>query len=131
VSIMPGHTPGSVNYEFTAFDNKKPYKAFVFGGPGPRNGVQGGTEFLKSIERLEKDYTDVQVAVNVHSFLNSYPYPNGGLLERRDMKAKNATGPNPFIDNASWRQWLKEAHAGAVKYIAEEKAKADKAKSSN
>jgi metallo-beta-lactamase class B len=129
--ILPGHTPGSLAWEFTALDNKKPYKAFVFGGPGPRNGVQGGTEFLASIERLEKEFADVQVAVNVHSYLNSYPYSNGGLLERRDMKAKNPTGANPFIDNASWRQWLKEAHAGAVKYIADEKAKADKTKSSN
>jgi metallo-beta-lactamase class B len=129
VTIMPGHTPGSVNYEFTAFDNKKPYKAFVFGGPGPRNGVQGGTEFLKSIERLEKEYADVQVAVNVHSFLNSYPYPRDmGILELRDLKAKNPNGPNPFINNALWREWLKQAHEGAVKYIADEKAKAEKAK---
>ena len=129
VYIMPGHTPGSLTYEFTAFDNKKPYKALVFGGPGPRNGVQGGTEFLASVQRLEKDFTDVQVAVNVHSYLNSYPYPNdSGILERRDMKAKNPNGPNPFIDNATWRLWLKQAHEGAVKYIADEKAKAEKAK---
>ena len=126
VSIGPGHTPGSLNYEFTARDGGKNYKAFVFGGPGPRNGVAGGTEFLASIQRLEKDFPDVQVAVNVHSYLNSYPYSNGGLLERRDMKAKNPTGPNPFIDNASWRLWLKQAHEGAVKYIADEKAKAQK-----
>jgi len=129
VYILPGHTPASPAYEFTVYDNKKPYKGFVFGGPGPRNGVDGGTEFLKSIERLEKDFTDVQVALNVHSFLNSYPYPNNmGLLEMRDVKAKNPTGPNPFINNALWRQWLKEAHAGAVKYIADEKAKAQGAK---
>jgi len=126
VSIMPGHTPGSLTYEFTAYDNKKPYKALVFGGPGPRNGVQGGTEFLASIERLEKEFPDVQVAVNVHSWLNSYPYPNGGLLERRDMAKAKPGAPNPFIDNASWRLWLKQAHEGAVKYIADEKAKAQK-----
>jgi metallo-beta-lactamase class B len=126
--ILPGHTPGSLAWEFTAYDNKKPYKAFIFGGPGPRNGVEGGTEFLASIERLEKEFPDVQVAANVHSYLNSYPYSNGGILERRDMAAKNPKGPNPFVDNASWRQWLKEAHAGAVKYIADEKAKAEKGK---
>jgi len=127
VYVMPGHTPGSPAFAFTAFDNKKPYKAFVFGGPGPRNGVDGGTEFLASIQRLEKDFTDVQVAVNVHSYLNSYPYPhNMGLLEMRDLKAKNPNGPNPFINNALWKEWLKDAHAGAVKYIADEKAKAQK-----
>jgi metallo-beta-lactamase class B len=127
VYIMPGHTPGSVTYTFTAYDNKKPYKALVFGGPGPRNGVDGGTEFLASVERLEKNFADTQVAVNVHSYLNSYPYPHDmGILELRDLKAKNPTGPNPFINNALWREWLKDAHAGAVKYIAEEKAKAQK-----
>jgi metallo-beta-lactamase class B len=130
VSITPGHTPGSVNYAFTAYDNKKPYKAFVFGGPGPRNGVQGGTEFLASVERLEKEFADVEVAVHVHSYLNSFPYPNdSGILERRDLLAKRkAGGPNPFVDNATWRLWLKQAHEGAVKYIADEKAKAEKAK---
>ena len=50
-------------YEFTAYDNKKPYKALIFGGPGPRNGVKGGEEFLASVERLEKNFADVQVAV--------------------------------------------------------------------
>ena len=127
VYVLPGHTPASPAYEFTVYDNKKPYKGFVFGGPGPRNGIEGGTEFLKSIERLEKSFTDVQVALNVHSYLNSYPYPNNmGILELRDVKAKNPNGPNPFINNALWRQWLKDAHAGAVKYIADEKAKAQK-----
>ena len=127
VYVLPGHTPASPAYEFTVYDNKKPYKGFVFGGPGPRNGVEGGTEFLKSVERLEKQFADVQVALNVHSYLNSYPYPNNmGLLEMRDVKAKNPNGPNPFINNALWRQWLKDAHAGAVKYIADEKAKAQK-----
>jgi hypothetical protein len=119
-----------VNYAFTAYDNKKPYKAFVFGGPGPRNGVEGGSEFLASVQRLEKDFADVEVAVHVHSYLNSYPYPNNsGILERRDLLAKRKAGdPNPFVDNATWRVWLKQAHEGAVKYIADEKAKAEKPK---
>ena len=89
--------------------------------------VEGGTEFLKSVERLQKEFSVVQVAANVHSFLNSYPYPNNmGLLEMRDVKAKNPNGPNPFINNALWKQWLVDAHSGALKYIADEKAKAEK-----
>ncbi len=126
--IMPGHTPGSLTYTFTAFDNKKPHKAIIFGGPGPRNGVAGGTEFLASIERLQKDFADYEVAVNVHSYLNGYPYTNGGLLERRDMMKPGA--PNPFIDNASWRAWLKKAHEGDLQYI-EDAKKADAAKKTN
>jgi metallo-beta-lactamase class B len=127
VYILPGHTPASPSFEFAGRDGGKSYKTFVFGGPGPRNGVEGGTEFLASIERLEKQFADVQVAAHVHSFLSSFPYPNDmGLLEMRDLKLKNPTGPNPFINNTLWREWLKQAHVGALKYIADEKAKAAK-----
>ena len=45
------------------------------------------------------------MAVNVHSYLNSYPVSatTWGILELRDVKAKNPNGPNPFINNALWR----------------------------
>jgi hypothetical protein len=73
--------------------------------------------------RLNK-FLDVQVAANIHSWLNGYHYPNGGLLERRDRLAMRKPGdPNPFIDNASWRQWVKIAQDGAAKSLADEKAK--------
>jgi len=123
VSITPGHTPGSVNYAFTAFDNKKPYKAFVFGGPGQRNGVEGGTQFLASIERLQRQFADIEVPVHVHSWLATYPYPGGGIFERAQALARRKPGdPHPFVDNAAWRQWLATAHAGTVKYIEDAKA---------
>ena len=51
---LPGHTAGSPSFEFTVYDNGKPHKAFLFGGPGQRNGVEGGTEFLNSIRRLKQ-----------------------------------------------------------------------------
>jgi metallo-beta-lactamase class B len=126
---LPGHTPGSASFAFTAYDNGRPHKAFVFGGPGPRNGIDGGTQFLASVKRLEREFADIEVPVHVHSYLNSYPYPNGGILERRDILATRKAGaPNPFVDNATWRLWLTQAEAGATKYVADEKAKADKAK---
>lgn len=124
---LPGHTPGSPSLEFTVYDQGKPYKAFVFGGPGPRNGVSGGEQFLASVNRLAQMEPDVQVAVNVHSWLTSYPYPNGGLLERAQKLAQRKPGePHPFVDNASWREWLKMAQEGAVKNLEDEKAKAAK-----
>jgi metallo-beta-lactamase class B len=124
---LPGHTPGSASFEFTVYDGGRPHKAFIFGGPGQRNGVEGGTQFRSSIERLERDFSDVEVPVHVHSWLATYPYPSGGVFERAQALARRKPGEShPFVDNAAWRQWLKTAHAGTVKYI--EDAKAGRAK---
>ena len=127
-AVMGGHTPGSVSYEFTTHENGKAYKSFVMGGPGGAANLEGAQQFLESATRLNK-FLDIQVAVNVHSWLNGYHYPNGGILERRDRLAMRKPGdPNPFIDNASWRQWVKMAQDGARKAVDDEKAKAATAK---
>ena len=123
VRKLPGHTPGSASFEFTVYDGNQPYKAFVFGGPGQRNGVEGGTQFLSSIERLQRQFADIEVPVHVHSWLATYPYPGGGIFERAQALARRKPGdPHPFVDNAAWRQWLATAHAGTVKYIEDAKA---------
>lgn len=120
----PGHTPGSLSAEFTVYDNGTPHKAFLFGGPGPRNGVTGGAQFVDSINRVSQ-IPGVEVAVNVHSWLTSYPYPNGGILERAiKLKARKPGEPNVFVDAASWQQWLKMAKDGAAKNLEDEKRKA-------
>ena len=120
----PGHTPGSLSAEFTVYDNGTPHKAFLFGGPGPRNGATGGAQFIESMERISK-IPGIEVAVNVHSWLTSYPYPGGGILEREiKLKARKPGEPNPFVDAAAWQQWLKMAKDGAVKNLEDEKRKA-------
>lgn len=126
---LPGHTAGSPSFEFTVYDNGKPHKAFLFGGPGQRNGVEGGTEFLNSIRRLKREFADVEVPVHVHSYLNTYPYPSGGAILEPAMKlAQRKPGdPHPFVDNAFWRKWLDIAEAGTIKYIEDAKAKAKSA----
>jgi metallo-beta-lactamase class B len=127
---LPGHTPGSPSFEFTVYDNGRPYKAFLFGGPGQRNGVEGGTEFLNSIRRLKREFADVEVPIHVHSYLNTYPYPSGGAILEPAMKlAQRKPGePHPFVDNAFWRKWLDTAEAGTIKYIEDAKAKAQSAR---
>jgi metallo-beta-lactamase class B len=120
---LPGHTPGSASFAFTVFDGGTPHKAFIFGGPGQRNGVEGGTQFLSSIERLQRQFSDVEVPVHVHSWLATYPYPGGGVFERaRALARRKAGDPHPFVDNAAWRQWLDTARAGTLKYIEDAKA---------
>jgi metallo-beta-lactamase class B len=120
---MPGHTPGSASFAFTVYDNGRPHKALVFGGPGQRNGVEGGTQFLDSIRRLKREFADVEVPVHVHSYLNTYPVPGGGTVHEPAQKlAQRKPGqPHPFVDNKAWRAWLDVAEAGTIKYIEQEK----------
>jgi metallo-beta-lactamase class B len=118
---LPGHTPGSPSFTFTVYDNGRPHKALIFGGPGQRGGVEGGTEFLNSIRRLQKEFADVEVPVHVHSHLATYPYPGGAVFERM-QKPRKPGDPHPMVDNATWRAWLKTAEAGTVKYIEDAKA---------
>jgi metallo-beta-lactamase class B len=120
----PGHTPGSLSAEFLVYDNGTPHRAFLFGGPGPRNGVTGGQQFLDSLERVSQ-IPGIEVAVNVHSWLASYPFPNGGILERANLLKQRKPGePHPFVDPAAWRLWLAQAKTGARQNLEEEKRKA-------
>lgn len=118
---LPGHTAGSPSFEFTVYDNGRAHKALLFGGPGQRGGVEGGTEFLTSIRRLQKEFADVEVPVHVHSHLSTYPYPGGAVFERL-QKPRRPGEPHPLVDNATWRQWLRVAEAGTLKYIEDAKA---------
>ncbi len=121
---MPGHTPGSLSAEFTVRDNGRSYKAFMFGGPGPRGGVAGAEQFLASANRLAR-IDGVEVSVPVHSWLNDYHYPNGGVFERAQKLARRTAGqPNPFVDPASWRAWVKIVQDGAAKNLDAERKKA-------
>jgi len=121
---LPGHTGGSPSFEFTVFDGGRPHKAFLFGGPGPRNGVQGAEQFLSSANRVAQ-IPGVEVSVPVHSWLNDFHYPNGGIFERAQKLAQRKPGePHPFVDRASWQAWVKEVQAGALKNLQEEKQKA-------
>lgn len=117
---LPGHTAGSPSFSFTVFDHGRPHKAILFGGPGQRGGVQGGTEFLGSIRRLRKEFSDIEVPVHVHSHLSTYPYPGGAVFERM-QKTRRPGDPHPMVDNATWREWLKTAEAGTLKYIEDAK----------
>jgi metallo-beta-lactamase class B len=121
---LPGHTPGSPSFEFTVYDNGTPYKAFLFGGPGQRNGVEGGTQFLNSLRRIKAELADVDVPVHVHSYLRTYPYDSGGTVfePMAKLAMRKAGDPHPFVDNAQWRRWLDTAEAGTLKYIKDAEA---------
>lgn len=120
----PGHTPGSLTAVFNVLDNGTPHKAVLFGGPGPRNGVTGGQQFIESLDRIAQ-IPGIEVHVQIHSWLASYPYPNGGILEREiKLKNRKAGEAHPFVDPASWTLWLRQAREGGLKNLELEKAKA-------
>ncbi len=124
VYVTPGHTPGSASFEFTVYDKGRPYKAFMFGGPEPRNGVEGGKQFLASVNRVAQ-MQDVQVGLLIHSWLAMSTYPNGGTFERAArLQARRGNDPNPFVDPASFRAWQDRLKTVADKYLADEQAKA-------
>jgi metallo-beta-lactamase class B len=127
---MPGHTPGSASFAFTVFDGGRSYKALLFGGPGQRNGVEGGTQFLATIRRLKREFADIDAPIHVHSYLTTYPVPAGGTVfePAQKLASRKAGEPHPFVDNAAWRRWLDVAEAGTVKYVEQEKLKARGAK---
>jgi metallo-beta-lactamase class B len=125
-SKMPGHTPGSLSAGFMVHDGGKSYRAFMFGGPGPRGGVEGAEQFLASANRLAK-MQGVQVAVQVHSWLNDYHYPKGSIFERAQKLAQRKAGdPNPFVDPDSWSLWVRQVQDGALRNLEAEKQKAAK-----
>jgi len=120
----PGHTPGSLSAEFTVYDNGQPHKAFMFGGPGPRGGVVGAEQFLESTRRAAT-IEGIEVAVPVHSWLNDFPYPNGGVFERAQRLAQRRPGGvHPFVDPASWNLWIEQAQEGGARKLRDEQQKA-------
>jgi len=109
----PGHTPGVLSMEFTVFDNGRPHKAFLHGGSGPRGGVDAAKESIASNNRVAQ-LQGIEVAVTTHSWLNGVPYPNGGILERAQKLAQRKPGePHPFVDPASFREWVKRVQANS------------------
>jgi metallo-beta-lactamase class B len=113
---LPGHTAGSVAFEFTVYDNDTSHDAFFFGGPGQRG---DGEDFLESLNFIRANLLDIEVAVHVHSWLSTFPYPGGSVFERAlRLSYRQAGDPHPFVDNVAWRIWLDRAHAGAVAYVA-------------
>jgi metallo-beta-lactamase class B len=123
----PGHTPGVLTTEgITVYDNGKPYKAIVWGGAGYRGGLADAEEAVKSANKVAQ-IQGVQVNLQIHSWAGDDGYPGGGVLERGIMlKSRKAGAPHPFVDPATFAQWVKQTQASAAKSVQEEKQKAGK-----
>jgi metallo-beta-lactamase class B len=116
----PGHTPGTISFEFPVYDNGTPHVAFVFGGSAPAAGLEAAEQFMKSVERIEQMQNRMEVSVVNHPWRQMDPQ----FWSRVDrLQARKAGEPNPFVDNARFRAWIKETKAEATKALQEAKAK--------
>jgi len=116
----PGHTPGTISFEFPVYDNGKPHVAFVFGGSAPAGGLEAAEQFMKSVERIEQLQNRVEVSVVNHPWRQMDPQ----FWSRVDrLQARKPGEPHPFVDPARFRAWIKESKAEATKALQEARAK--------
>ena len=125
--MTPGHTPGVVTTEgITVYDAGKPYRAILWGGAGYRGGLAAAEESEKSADKVA-EISGVQVNLQIHSWAEPNGYPGGGVLERGlRVKSRKAGDAHPFVDPATFTQWVKRAQENAAKAVEEEKQKAKK-----
>ena len=121
----PGHTPGVLTTEgIIVYDASTPYKAIVWGGAGYRGGLAEAEQSVASANKVAQ-IQGVQVNLQIHSWGGNNGYPGGGVLERGMMlKSRKPGAPHPFVDPATFTQWVKQAQDGAAKAVQEERQKA-------
>ena len=115
--LTPGHTLGTMSFFFNVTDNGKTYLAGEFGGAGvaaltlpyvlhyqlPHDMAQRMITSLDSIK-------DEPVVVH----LGNHPY-NNHTLEKRACQLKE--GGNPFIDPASWKEFVEDIRQKSLRII--------------
>lgn len=125
--LTPGHTPGVVTTEgITVYDGGRPYRAIVWGGAGYRGGLADAEESVRSADKVAR-IQGVQVNLQIHSWAEPNGYPGGGVLERGlRLKSRKAGDVHPFVDPATFTQWVKRTQENAKKAVEEETLKAKK-----
>ena len=115
----PGHTPGTISFEFLVYDNGTPHVAFVFGGSAPAGGLEAAEQFMKTVERVEQLQDRVEVSVVNHPWRQMDPE----FWNRVDRLQQRQPGaPHPFVDPARFRAWIRETRAEATKALQEARA---------
>ena len=112
----PGHTPGTISFEFPVYDNGTPHVAFVFGGSAPARGLEAAEQFMKTVERIEQLQDRVEVSVVNHPWRQMDPE----FWSRVDrLQQRQAGDSHPFVDPARFRAWIQETRAEATKALQE------------
>ena len=110
----PGHTPGTISYEFPVVDGGTRHTAFVFGGSAPAGGLEAAEQFMASVTRIEQMQDRMEVSVLNHAWQQMDPQ----FWSRVDrLQARKPGEPHPFVDNARFRAWIQESKAEATKAL--------------
>jgi metallo-beta-lactamase class B len=129
VHTAPGHTPGNLFIEgIVLHDGAQTYKGIWGGGGGGAPGLAGAEQGVKNAEKVNA-VKGVQVYIQTHAWQDPNGYPGGGVHERAKKLAMRKPGdPHPFVDPATWDARAKRQLETAKRVLAEEQAKAGKAK---
>ena len=101
--VTPGHTPGVASTEFRVHDGRREHKAFLFGGHNVTSNQADAFEmFIDSVERLQRDLSDIDVS------LTSHPWA-ALIFQRAELLRSRASGePHPFVDPEDFEAFLAE-----------------------
>lgn len=122
--LTPGHTPGVLTTEgIIVHDGGMSYRAIVWGGAGYRGGLAEAEQAVESADKVAR-ITGVQVNLQIHSWAGDNGYPGGGVLERAVMlKSRKPGDPHPFVDPATFAQWVTQTQESAARAVQEERQK--------
>lgn len=118
--VTPGHTAGVMSAEFTVYDNGMSHKVFFSGGSGGRGGVLNelAVESTSRVLAIE----DIEVFLPNHAWNAGTPYPDGSIFERALRVSEGQ--PSPFVDGASYEEWIGKVHQRNVDQLAQDRAEA-------
>jgi metallo-beta-lactamase class B len=112
--VMPGHTPGTLAIDFTVYDERKPYRAFMLGGAAPGAGAPAARQFVASISRIEQMQDSLQVRIVTH------PWMDTEFWERVDkLGARKPGDAHPFVSPEIFRPWVRDLKAVGTKRLAD------------
>lgn len=109
----PGHTPGVMAYFSDLEENGRTYRAGMHGGVGfnsmslkflKKYGLSADCrrQFSEGLAKLKNERVDV--------FVGNHLW-NNRTDEKLAERAKNPSGPNPFVDPSEWRRFLEKTEA--------------------
>ena len=102
----PGHTPGTLSYTFTVFDDGRPVNvaysggtAFNFVNATPDPGIENFQSYIEAQQHIAEQAaaTDASVLLSNHSEFDN-------AVNRNRMLAGRGDGPHPYVLGDEWVQ---------------------------
>ena len=115
--VLGGHTPATLGVDFTVYDGRTPYRAFMFGGAAPGPGRQLAEQFLASVKRIKQMQDGIQARIVTHAWMDPQ------FWDRTDRLAARKPGdPHPFVAPDVFRAWIAELEGTATARLNEASA---------